>query len=841
MNKFRFFILTIFLAGLSSLGYSAQVSEAEALEKAKKFYFQNSKSILRSATDFQLIHTGTDNTSVLKSANSTVYYYIFNVENEQGFVIVSGEDNTKSILGYSKEGSFSVNNMPDNLKDWLEFYESEIKFTMNSDFTEVSQATSPAAVQNSLSTINPLLGNIKWNQGDPYNLLCPFDVTENERTVTGCVATAMAQIMKYYEWPVKGNSSHSYESVRYGTLQVDFSKTNYNWDSMMENDGTSTTKAQDSAVATLMYHFGVSVDMDYNVSSKGGSAAFDKSAALALINYFGYDTDIQYYPRSFYTSTQWSDLIKAELNASRPVFYGGASTEAGHAFVCDGYDANNLFHINWGWGGMSNGYFELSSLKPTSSGIGGSTGGYTQNQSMIAGIQKPDGINLTNHQIGMHTRGMTSSVSSISNISKNTFNLNFGFGNFGINDFSGKMGIGLYKDGVFQKIIQNTTTITIGSFNGSASYTFYNLSLSGTSDGSYQLQCVFLPTGATTWQPLKGNLSLNNYVNVIVAGNSANIVKPETTPSIALTQIQQSGNSYKNRTATFSVSVQNSGLEFFSEMGVKIYSATNATVFQYLHDVVFLNAGETKTITFSGNITCAPGLYYAVAVFDSTNNASETTFKVMKSDVVAPLPVTILSEPSAAVLNLTGAINLPSGSTVYKNEQITLNATIQNTGGYYNSEVNAFVFPENWGSSVGQLNSKNASIETNQTQTISLTGALDLEPGTYHFVLYKNNGDWLQFTPESYSSINFRLEERLSGLDKETTTDLSIYPNPVEDLLYIQTTEQIRQADILDLSGRQITHSKNTGSIQVDHLKTGVYFLRVETENGTKILKFIKK
>lgn len=841
MYRFKHFVLSILFAWISIFAYPAQISETKALEKAQQFYAQNKQSLLRTATDFQLIHTGTTHTTDLRSVGSTIYYYIFNVTDQQGFVIVSGDDRTKPILGYSNEGSFSAENMPDNLKNWLNFYQSEISYVMEADFAQTPQTSASTDTKTFTATVNPLLGNIKWNQGDPFNLLCPFDVTENERTVTGCVATAVAQIMNYYKWPLTGTSAHSYESVRYGTLQADFSKTNYNWDNMLDSYGVSTSTTQDSAVAKLMYHVGVSVDMDYNVPSKGGSAAYDKSAALALINYFGYDADIQYYPRSFYTSAQWSDLIKAELNASRPVFYGGSSIEAGHAFVCDGYDANNLFHINWGWGGMSNGYFELSSLKPTSSGIGGSTGGYTQNQSIIAGIQKPDGINLTQHQIGMHTKGLSSSVSSISSITKNTFTLNFGFGNFGINDYTGKIGIGLYKNGVFQKIIQNSTTITIGSFNGSASYSFTNLSLSGIAEGNYQLVCTFLPSGATTWQPFKGNSSLNNYVNVVVTGLSATLLKPETAPSLLLTQIQQSGNSYKNREASFNVTVQNTGLEFFSEMGVKIYSATNPSVFQYLHGITFLSSGETKTMNFSGNITCAPGLYYAVAVFDSTNNASEMTFKVMESGDSEPLSVTILEEPTAAVLNLTDAINLPNGSTVYKNELITLNASIQNSGGYFNSEVNAFVFPETWGNSVGQLNSKNASIETNQTQTISLTGALDLDPGTYHFVLYKNTGNWFQFSPETYSIIDFRLEERISGLGNESTTGLFVYPNPVTDLLNIHSSDEIKQADILDLSGSLILRVQNSKTVPVYHLKPGVYFLRVDTENGIKILKFIKK
>lgn len=399
MSRLRLSILTVLLTLFSVMSYSAQRNEAEALEMAQIFYRQNKTSLLRSAVnlqsdgELQLIYACKETAPLLSSANAPTYFYIFNKGNGQGFVIVSGDDATKTILGYSDEGTFSVENMPENLQSWLNFYQSEIKYAMDSGWS----ATLPDSVQTvalrSASAMSPLLGNIKWDQGEPYNILCPVNQTTKVQTVTGCVATAMAQIMMYHKWPVSGTGSNSDVTSSYGTLFVDFSKTSYDWNNMLDSYGGTSTLKQDTAVATLMYHCGVAANMNYNTTS---SASY-YDAAKALIKNFGYDADIQICSREFYTNTDWKNKIKSELDAARPVFYSGSTEAGGHAFVCDGYDSNDLFHINWGWGGLNNGYFELSSLEPSSAGIGGATGGYSRSQEIITGIQKPDGVTNTTY------------------------------------------------------------------------------------------------------------------------------------------------------------------------------------------------------------------------------------------------------------------------------------------------------------------------------------------------------------------------------------------------------------------------------------------------------------
>ena len=727
MKKLRFILFTLFLAGLSNLVYAAQVNETDALGKATLFYKQKHTSLLRSSPIFNLIYTGKDTLVSLRSASAATYFYVFSIGYEQGFIIVSGDDATKSILGYSDEGSFSVENMPDNLKDWLDFYQSEIKFAMENNWSTSSLETVSTPTLKSVSTVAPLLGTIKWNQGEPFNILCPFDVSANEHALTGCVATAMTQIMKYYRWPVTGTGSHSYTSDRYGNLSVDFSKTSYDWNNMLDVYGTSTTK-QDTAVAKLMYHFGVAVNMNYNTVANGGSGAFDNDAALALINYFGYDKDIQTYPRSFYTYTDWKNLIKNELNASRPIYYSGTSKDGGHAFVCDGYDGNDMFHINWGWGGYYNGYFELTTLEPVAEGNGGYIGSFCQNQAIIAGIQKEDNTNNAVYQIGTYNKGLSSTQSSLSNISTQTFDINLECANFGINSFSGSIGVGLYKNGIFIKELKTIAT-QIPSFKVSSISNFTGISLKSTTAGTdYQIVGIYKPTGSTTWLPFKSTPSLNNYLNVVISGNTATIQKPLTIPSLNLTEtILQTGNVYLNEPASFSFTVQNTGFEFFSNIGVKIYSATPPLVYQFVdYGVVFIPTGGFKTLTFSGNITCAPGSYYAVAVYDSTNNFTSTAFKSMGPATFGPIPLTILNDPT----------------------------TIWNKG---------------------------------------------------------------------------------------KMTDFTIYPNPVKELLSIRTSESIKKVQILDTSGRIMENALNSNSLQVADLKAGVYFLRVETYNGIKTVKFIKE
>ncbi len=848
------YILTSLLLFQIAICFGKQISHEQSLVIAQKFY-QNHKSPgvvtkIKSVVTpaFKLDYIARDKSKYSKvkaqTTDSTGYFYVYNIGNNQGFVIVSGDDATKSILAYSDETSFPTSNIPANLQYWLDFYKTEIKYAQQTAISTTSVENSTLSNSGTV-LVQPLLANTKWDQTAPYNLFCPFSSADNERSLTGCVATSMAQIMKHNQWPTTGTGSYSYTDGTNGTLTANFGNTTYDWASMSDNYGSvSTTLKQDSAVAKLMYHCGVSVSMNYSPS---GSSATVGDAAIALKNYFGYDTDLNIYIRDFYTSTEWKNMIKAELNASRLVLYGGNTGTYGHAFVCDGYDSNDLFHINWGWSGYYNGYFELSVLNPPPSESTSYTGGFSQGQQIITGIQKPDGITNPSYQINMYSLGLTSTKSTISNIASQSFGVNFGILNYGANDFTGKFGIGLYKDGVFQKTLSTyPSNVSLQSNYGTPNFTLSGLSLSGLASGTYKIYCIFRPSTTTSWTIMKGSNVLNNYLNVVVSGTTATISKPTIAPVLTLSQkVALSGKAYCNKTANFTVTVQNTGTEYYSNMGVKIYSSTNPAVYQYIDNgVVCVPAGETKTFTFSGTVTCAPGSYYAMAVCDSTNAFSTTAFKEITPKTNNEIPVTVYNEPDAASLSLTSPITLSSGSTlIAPNQSITLNANIANSGGYYDADLIAFIFPAGSSNSIGYLDPRKIYIDTNESQSVNFNGSLSLDPGSYFFRLYSYSNGWVEFIPSASATLNFTIGTGITTSNNDLSlSNCQISPNPVRAAFSLTGFTGKGMVFITDLNGRLLLQKEITDneSVSVNLLPKGIYILRLVTEKGTTERKMLK-
>ncbi len=325
-------------------------------------------------------------------------FYVFSAFPD-GFVIVAGDDRCRPILGYSENGYFDPDNMPENLKNWLQGYEREILYAIEHGFTAGAETQAQwtalvngqemPAENRSLRAVSPLISTT-WDQSAPYNNLCPSG------SAVGCVATAMAQVMKFWEWPTTGTGSYSYEEDDYGTLSADFGSTTYNWSNMPNNLTNWSNSTQKTAVATLMFHCGVSVAMDYSPEGSGAYMYYynsQPSAYKALKTYFGYKNSIAYRARTNYTEANWINLLKAELDAGRPIIYSGndENYSGGHCFVCDGYNTSDEFHFNWGWSGYYDGYFAISSLNPGGGGIGGGSYDFSYNQSCLVGIEPDNG------------------------------------------------------------------------------------------------------------------------------------------------------------------------------------------------------------------------------------------------------------------------------------------------------------------------------------------------------------------------------------------------------------------------------------------------------------------
>ena len=293
--------------------------------------------------------------------------YVFN--GEDGFVLVSAEDDARAILGYSDHGRFDATDIPENMQFWLQMYADELASKPTPSLKGRVQRRTAAQTQATYPTISPILGEVEWGQDEPYNNLCP--TVGGERSVTGCVATAISQIMYVHKYPTKGIGSKTYTTESHGLrLNVNFGATTYDWGNMLPYYKNNYNSTQANAVATLMYHVGVAADMDYDPD---GSGAISSAALAAITEYFGYNKSIHVLPKDFMKEETVLQTVASDLQEGRPVYISGSTVnQEGHAFVCDGMQSDGYLHINWGWNGSGNGYFALSALDPENQGTGGS-------------------------------------------------------------------------------------------------------------------------------------------------------------------------------------------------------------------------------------------------------------------------------------------------------------------------------------------------------------------------------------------------------------------------------------------------------------------------------------
>ena len=326
-------------------------------------------------------------------------FYIINIGDQQGFVIVSGDDRTNPILGYSDEGAFDANRMPANMRYWLDCYAQQLNVLAEMDDTQAARVLR-APRRDRVGTHNSIapLITTKWDQATPYWNECPQFMNSDdeadgyELAYTGCVATSMSQIMYFYKQPESiDHEIPSYTFTVAGEQMGDYATvtmeaqppTTFDWEHMRETYTGAEPEVYTSAVAHLMLYVGCSVKMQYGLSSSG---AYTDDIPKGF-KQFGYGSKIAF--RTDYDQESWNDLVYDELAAGRPMIYNGtAGSGGGHSFICDGFEYGEYFHINWGWGGMGNGFFQLSILNPSASGIGGSSSseGYNMKQNIIYNI-----------------------------------------------------------------------------------------------------------------------------------------------------------------------------------------------------------------------------------------------------------------------------------------------------------------------------------------------------------------------------------------------------------------------------------------------------------------------
>lgn len=399
-------------------------------------------------------------------------YYVFPNANSKGFTIVSGDDRLPEIVGYSSQGSYDENNLPEGFVSFMKAYQNLYNKVNMGDSEALKNLAEIKAWRNkknasaeTSSAVAPLLGNIEWDQTSPYNNMCPkYDSVHV--AATGCVATAMAQVMAYYKYPKQLKTDIPGYVNRWNGIPMEIPTITreegiYDWDNMLPkyNKEANATQQQKDAVAKLMYHCGAAVQMNYGPES-GAAVSSSK-----LAKYFGYDADLMMdLSRSSFTLDKWMQIIDTELAAGRPVLYGGQASDGGHQFICDGKDGEGLYHINWGWSGSQNGYFDLSLLNPEKGGTGSgsSTEGYNRLCSITIGIAPDNGVVdaplATVPDIKAMNYGFLETTTKDHRMNPDEafdFWLDYGLGNQTYQAFSGYAALGiLQKDGSYRIVSQ---------------------------------------------------------------------------------------------------------------------------------------------------------------------------------------------------------------------------------------------------------------------------------------------------------------------------------------------------------------------------------------------------
>ncbi len=537
-------------------------------------------------------------------------FYVFNVGTDEGFVIVAADDAAGTVLGYADNGTFSIDDAPENLISMMDMMAAYVKYAADKSITT-------ASVEKGTPVVEPLLGNIKWNQMYPYNLKCPVykDKTGEEfHYPTGCVVTAISQIMRFHKYPAKGTGKGTY-SFMGETLVADYGNTEYLWDDMLEQYPAEGVDARNAdAVATLMAQMGVATQMQYDIN---GSGTYDPLVPEALLDHFGYDKGMSLKYRNYYTSDEWMKMLTDELDQHRPVYYGGQCTDGkgGHAFVCDGYDSNGFVHINWGWGGNSDGWFSINHLDPEKLGTGGGTGGFNLSQSMLLGIQ-PAQENSTENVwpiysvVGVNMTYYSQDMSVFMDVT-----------NQRAKEFSGSMGLAIMSEGKILKVIDEQT-VSLEAFpskNNTVWYQNRNISRkTDVADGTYSIYPVFKKNGTNEWNVIRCFVGTPRECPITVKGG---FISGEDTHKKApnvdlLTKIEPQTPVYAGGYGRYNVTVRvNDKDNCIQNMTLVFINVEDKNMTDTIKSNLCVYDGCTEKVSITGKLseTLTPGKYYVDA------------------------------------------------------------------------------------------------------------------------------------------------------------------------------------------------------------------------------------
>lgn len=707
--------------------------------------------------------------SPLKCIAELPELYVFS--SGTGYLLLPADDAAPALLGYADSGTFSLDGNP-AFAWWLEGYSRQIQFAA------ASAAPSREMMRISRPAIEPMI-QTRWDQGEPYNLLCPE--LSGKRCVTGCVATAMAQVLRFHSWPVQGKGTHSYVWSPGGkTLSFDYASTTFRWELMPDRYSASSTAGEKEAVATLMYAAGVSVDMNYTASESG---AVSRNMGPALLNYFNYDQGLWMPERDYYELAEWEEMIYSELAQGRPVLYGGTGSAGGHQFICDGYSADGYFHFNWGWGGMSDGYFLLTALNPPSLGIGGGAGGFNYNQSVLLGVQPP--VDGSKPAYVLYCSGFEAAVTETALGTPVEFGK--GFFNYSFTSTPAETEVGIKISPVEPAGEAVYVTALTGAFR--PEYGTRSLTAELPDDlasGVYRITPAYRIPGEQ-WTEMRAPLSDNASLTATVSGQSVSFSEPQA-PQIAVSDLQLLTPLYWGAPFKLSFTVTNEGeSEYYGGLIPALVSAQSpaivATSTTYPVDLI---GGDSQTADYVGTFRASAepvaGIHQLV-LLDSSG-----------AIVGGPIEVTLNAAPEATSAEVI-SFALDGGNVVTSPADATFSVELQCTEGYFAEALTVAVFPETGGASLASGRTDVYYLEQGSSATSKAVVNLSaLTPGRYMAAVFHGGR---QLTEPLY----FTIDTAALGVIEVTSADHDL---PLYDLMGRRVAPGARHGIFITASGRRI-------------------------------------
>lgn len=845
MNKS--ILATITAAAILQTANAEQISPQQALARVNTE--KTAVGIIKN-NDVTLAYTAESEKSGIET------FYVFNKNNDNGYIILSANDQTEPILGYTTTGQFDYANMPPAMKWWLKSYQEQIEYAATHKSRQIVISKTEASTEQKKEIAS--LIKTTWNQGAPYNNQCP--ILKGRQAPTGCVATAMAQVMRYHQWPEKGQGSNQY-NYQYSYIEnniqqtglaseaMDFSKVSFNWDLMQNTYNSSSNSQQIDAVATLMHACGVSVNMGYGQKESG---AVSSNLPKAYLNFFNYDSSVYYRQRDYYTSVEWEDIIYNELANGRPVQYSGHGDGGGHSFVCDGYDGNGYFHINWGWGGSSDGYFKLSALDPDALGIGGGTGGFNFSQGAVINIQKPQAISSV--IIEIMSNGGLSAVEGTRSRNENIQyfpnpNGKVTGGTVFYNNSTATLTSKCYIGTKLVNTTTNETTYQQGlSLNGlKPNYGYSSLTVYGsriTQKGTYKVSPVFSLDGGATWHNVLIPKTAPQYILLNVTDSEINVSVPSTEAELSA-KLTVPDEVLTNGVYTITGEISNTGSYFYGPVYgafLNYNPASNAASLAAMAGNVFAEIDQNETTNVDIEIQAqniSEGNYYFAYLVEGAGNSA-----VIISELY-PVKVTKSGKLSVTL----SAANINEGRIPMNN--MVFNGTATATGGSFHGAISLYIFEnfddDNDGSvnHVGVINTDILNISSGETVNFTASGSItEGQIGReYSARPYYNNNRI------GNTKVFFILGDEESGIENvygNCGTKLHVTPNPASDAATITANAAIKAVNIYSMQGTQVMTEKFDGLdtsviINVSRLSGGHYIMQAVTANGQAVTRLIIK